>query len=418
MLDKSNLLTVKGLRKFSPLNRLNDKQLILLVSHHEIKEFKKRATVVALGSSDNKEYFLIQGKLQLTANDGKRMEIEGGTDAAMRPVAHLQPRQYKVKVLEAATFLLIDWLVLAQFIREAPSENTHLIDVQTSETDDPAELIRTSFYQDLSSNNFNLPSMPVVASNIRDAMEDQAFSVRGMAKLINADPAMVVKVISASNSPIYRGTSKIQSSSDAVVRLGMETTRQLVEIYALRELFGSHLGKLQSRMQVLWEHSQKVGAIAYTLAKLTSAVNPEQALLAGLIHDVGVIPVLHYAGEHPELIRDACMLEQVIRELRGDLGEIMLTKWGWSDEMLSVVKHAEDWRYESGEDEPDLTDIVIIAQIHAWIGCSDKPYHPPMEKIWAFSKMKEVGLTPEKSIEMLIGAKEQTEQVRRLIAGE
>ncbi len=416
MADTSNLLTAKILKKFTPLDRLNDKQLVLLASHHEIKQYKRKATVIALGSSDNKEYFLIQGKLLLTASDGKQKEIEGGTATAMRPIAHLQPRQYNAKVLETATFLIIDWAVLAQFVREAPKDSSDVLEVQLAVSSEPTELIRSNFYQDLSNNQFNLPSIPVVASQIRDAIADDSFSTQRMARIISADPAMVVKVISASNSPIFRGTSAIETCSEAVVRLGMETTKQLVDIYALRELFGSKLGKLQSRMQALWEHSQSVAVIAHTLAKLTGTVNPEHALLAGLTHDVGVIPVLLYAEGYAELLHDSVLLDSVVDDLRADMGKTMLTKWGWSEDMIDVVVNAENWQYDSGSEGPNLTDIVIIAQVHAWLGTKDKPAHPAMGAITAFSKLEKVGLTPEKSIAMLSEAKEQVEEVRRLVA--
>ncbi|OUR95994.1 hypothetical protein A9Q81_13110 [Gammaproteobacteria bacterium 42_54_T18] len=416
MADAPNLLTAKILKKFTPLNRLNDKQLILLASHHEIKRYKKKAMVIELDSSDNKEYFLVQGKLLLTASDGKQNEIEGGTPAAMRPIAHLQPRQYNVKVLEAAIFLIIDWAVLAQFVREAPKDSSDVLEVQTAVSNEPTELIRSNFYQDLSNNQFNLPSIPVVANHIREAMTDEGFSTQDMTRLISADPAMMVKVISASNSPIYRGTSAIETCTDAVVRMGLATTKQLVDIYALRELFGSKLGKLQSRMQALWEHSQSVAVIAHTLAKLTGTVNPEQALLAGLTHDVGVIPVLLYAEGYAELIHDTALLDNVVDELRADMGKTMLTKWGWSDVMIDALVNAENWQYDSGSGGPNLTDIVIIAQVHAWLGAKDKPAHPPMGAIMAFSKLEKAGLTPEKSIAMLVEAKEQVEEVRRLVA--
>ncbi|MBV1921901.1 MAG: cyclic nucleotide-binding domain-containing protein, partial [Pseudomonadales bacterium] len=137
MADASNLLTAKILKKFTPLDRLNDKQLVLLASHHEIKQYKRKATVIVLGSSDNKEYFLIQGKLLLTASDGKQQEVEGGTATAMRPIAHLQPRQYTAKVLETATFLIIDWTVLAQFVREAPKDSTEVLEVQLAVSSEP-----------------------------------------------------------------------------------------------------------------------------------------------------------------------------------------------------------------------------------------------------------------------------------------
>ncbi|OUS25201.1 hypothetical protein A9Q99_21605 [Gammaproteobacteria bacterium 45_16_T64] len=416
-MESSPLLKTKILRKFNPLNRLNEKQLILLSSNHEVRQYKKRSTVMTVGSSDNVEYFLIDGKIEVTAKDGKKKVVEAGTLSAMSPIAHLQPRQYDVQVIEKATFLLIDWMVLAQFIREAPKSGTNSGAAVSVDMNDPIDLVRGSFKHDLSSNNLELPSIPAIANHIRQAVASEDASCDLLSKLISADPVMVVKIISASNSPLYRGESKVLTCSDAVSRLGVDTTKQLVNVYALRELFGSKLGCLQARMQILWQTSQSVAAIAHTLATMTKTVDPEQALLAGLTHDVGVIPVLQYADSHTHFVTNVKDLEKVIEALRAELGGTMLEQWGWPEDMLNVVTNTGNWQYESGQEEPDLADIVIIAQVHAMLGSSYKQSHPPMDEITSFKKLESIGLTPSKSIQLLKDAKEQIQAVQKLVSG-
>ena len=112
-------LNVDGLKKFAPLRKLNEQQLILLGTKDEVKLYKKKQVVLAAGSSDNIEYFLIKGKLKLTANDGRSMVIDSQSKTAENAIAHLQPRQYTVEALENTAMLLIDWSILAHFIREA-----------------------------------------------------------------------------------------------------------------------------------------------------------------------------------------------------------------------------------------------------------------------------------------------------------
>lgn len=416
-MESQPLLKTKILRKFNPLNRLNEKQLILLSSNHEVKQYKKRSTVMTVGSSDNVEYFLIAGKVEVTAKDGKKKIVEAGTLSAMSPIGHLQPRQYDVQVIEKSTFLLIDWMVLAQFIREAPKSNASSGVAVSVNMNDPIDLVRGSFKHDLSSNNLELPSIPAIANHIRQAMTSQDASCDLLSKLISADPVMVVKIISASNSPLYRGASKVSTCSDAVSRLGMDTTKQLVNVYALRELFGSKLQCLQARMQILWQTSQSVAAIAHTLATMTKTVDPEQALLAGLTHDVGVIPVLLYADSHTHFVTNVKDLENVIEALRAELGGTMLEQWGWPEDMLKVVTNTGNWQYESGQEEPDLADIVIIAQVHAMLGSNYKQPHPPMDEITSFKKLESIGLTPSKSIQLLKDAKEQIQAVQKLVSG-
>ena len=147
-------LDVDSLRQFQPLQKLNEQQLILLATKHDIKEFKKSQKVIAAGSSDNIEYFLLAGKLRLTAGDGRSMIIEANTEKAKNPIAHLQPRQYQVEAVENSRLLLIDWSILAQFMREAPKMNSRSEDA-VNEFNSSKEIILNNFREDLKNNTIS-----------------------------------------------------------------------------------------------------------------------------------------------------------------------------------------------------------------------------------------------------------------------
>ena len=165
-----------------------------------------------------------------------------------------------------------------------------------------------NFYHDLKSNNFTLPSLPDVAYRIRQIADKDETSAEDIANVVNADPAMTVKLVKSCNSPLYRGFNEVASCRDAVIRLGIQTTQQLVTVFAMRELFRSNKPELKKAMAALWEHSREVASIAYVLAEITPGLNKDHALLAGLIHDIGAIPVITYAENYPYLYADETAL--------------------------------------------------------------------------------------------------------------
>ena len=69
----------------------------------------------------------------------------------------------------------------------------------------------------------------------------------------------------------------------------MHNTQTLVITFALRELFRTKSKTLEKRMLTIWEHSRRIAAISYVLAGKVSGLNEHEALLAGLVHDIGAL---------------------------------------------------------------------------------------------------------------------------------
>ena len=93
--------------------------------------------------------------------------------------------------------------------------------------------------------------------------------VHKLARTTNTDPAIAAKLIRAANSPLYRGQSRIDQCDNAVVRLGLQTSRQLVSSFAVNELFNSDSPLLEKRTGELWRHSTEIAAISYVIASKT-----------------------------------------------------------------------------------------------------------------------------------------------------
>ena len=95
-----------------------------------------------------------------------------------------------------------------------------------------------------------------------------------------------------------------------------------------------------------------------------SKVNPDEALLAGMMHGIGKLYIMTRAAQHPELFVDNETLDEICGSWHASIGKAILENWEFSDLMATAVGEQDDFSREA-EVEPDLRDVIAIA-ILAW----------------------------------------------------
>ena len=218
--------------------------------------------------------------------------------------------------------------------------------------------------------------------------------------IIQSDPAITAKLIMIANSALYRGQAQIESLQQAVVRLGLETTRKQVITYAVRELFQSKSADMKAHMQQLWKHSQHVACLCRLLANHLPGFDLEQAQLAGLIHDLGEVAILQYAQQNEDLCDNPDLLLHAVESLRPQITGMLLNQWNFGAEFVTVGEECEEWFRNPG-DQPDLCDLVLIAQYHAFIGTPEMRRLPPIKTLPAFAKLGMGDLDVQQIIDFL-----------------
>ena len=115
------------------------------------------------------------------------------------------------------------------------------------------------------------------------------------------------------------------------------------------------------KMMAIWKHSREVAALSFVLAKITPGFNPEHALLAGLLHDIGAIPIITYADKHPDILEEKCDLDLLINQLKGEVGAAILTKWNFSEDLVATAREAENWLRQPGE---NLSTVILSSWLN------------------------------------------------------
>lgn len=409
-------LSLRRLKDFQPLGRLTDDQLVLLASRAERKTHSPGQRVMERGVRDGMDYFLVAGAVELESLDGRKSVIEAETDKASNPIARLQPRMYDVTAVKPCEFLVVEQEILNQLLRAAPVAQVEMDSADGVAGESEEHHLLMEFYSELRSNQVQLPSVPDVAWKVRRVVDREDSSAAEVANAVSADPAMAAKLVRSCNSPLYRGFSDVRSVRESVVRLGMRTTRQLVTVFAMREVFKTRRAPLQQEMEKLWRHSREVAALCWVLADHATRIDPEEAMLAGLLHDIGIVPVLVQAEHHVNLFADEKNLHHAMSELRADVGCAVLENWSFPKTFIEAARCAEDWHYECREPAPQLVDIVIVAQLHSMVGSSQNAGLPSFDAVPAWRRLGELELNASRSLQLLSEARERVDEVQKLLS--
>ena len=221
-----------------------------------------------------------------------------------------------------------------------------------------------SLADDLSKGSIELPSFPDVVIRLRQILEDQNSTTPQIVQLLTAEPVLAARLIQMANSAALRGvTSEMTDLSAVVNRLGRNMVRNSAMAYAMKQMRETQkLESAQSYLEELWNDSTHLAALCYVLAKKLTKLNPEQALLVGLLHGIGKLYILAQAEDHPELFEDTAHLSEILDGWHAAIGSAILEAWNFPEEVSgSVAKYQETGREHDGQ--TDLTDILIVAHL-------------------------------------------------------
>ncbi len=234
-----------------------------------------------------------------------------------------------------------------------------------------------------------LPTLPEVALRVREAAEDPDISIPALSKAIGNDAALTARIIKVVNSPLMRISREIDDLQMAIGRLGINYTCNLATGLAMEQMFQATTDVVDRKMREVWNKSTEVAAISHVLCRHYTRLMPDQATLAGLVHQIGILPILTYAEEHGALLADSFSLNHVIDKIHPLVGEKILRTWDFPEAIASVAGQYNDFRRDSAN--VDYVDIVQVATLQSHLG-SQHPYTQlDWSKIPAFAKL---GLDP------------------------
>ena len=229
-----------------------------------------------------------------------------------------------------------------------------------------AEKVSQEINQAIDNDKLVLPTLPEIALKVRDVADDPDASIKTLVATISHDAALTARIIKIANSPLFRAPREIEDLQMALSRLGMQYTCNLATGLAMEQMFQATSDLIDKRLREVWSKSTEIAGICHVLCKHKTRLRPDQAALAGLVHQIGILPILSYAEEHHALMKDSISLEKVIEQLHPSLGVKILTTWEFPAELRNIpVDHLD---FSAVKPEADYADIVTVAMLQSYSG--------------------------------------------------
>lgn len=215
--------------------------------------------------------------------------------------------------------------------------------------------------KDLSGDEITFPTFLDITFQVRTALKDPNLNVEQLAKLVGAEPLMSTKIIRMANSVALNPSGReIADVKSAIVRVGMEAVRTVSFAVAMEQLLKSkQMQPFEDISQRLWVHTSHVAALCRVLAKKLAKINGDEAMFAGLVHDLGVFYLMSRAANFPEFLSDKAELHALLVGWHDNIGHALLSALGSPESILEAVQMHETDREITAV--KNLSDVLYVA---------------------------------------------------------
>ncbi len=241
--------------------------------------------------------------------------------------------------------------------------------------------------EDLKHNRLTLPTMPTIAVEALMVLNDSGSSANDLAKVISKDTSLTARLIRYANSPMYAMAYPIASIKPAITCIGFQMVKHAIYAVCMKDVFRTSVSDIQRRMEDLWAHSVKVASKSVAIAKAQPNLDPEVALVAGLIHDIGKIPLLVKLCNYEALVGYDEFIDHLLHRLHAGMGKAILKMWDFDPDLIAVAAEHEDINREPQDSTPDYVDVVQVANILSYGGSGHPLAAMDRSKIGAFARL-------------------------------
>jgi|DewCreStandDraft_2_1066082.scaffolds.fasta_scaffold00162_2 putative nucleotidyltransferase with HDIG domain len=222
----------------------------------------------------------------------------------------------------------------------------------------------------------DIEALPQAVSKALQLMRDPGYTIGEVASVVSLDEALTSKILRMANSAYFGSPRRIVSVAEAIVRLGYRTMEGLLLTASASRILQRRVAGYGLEQGRLWEHSIATAMGARLLAQMAGeGVSPEEAYVAGLLHDVGKVLLDRFAAGQLELVRELVRERQipffqaeqaVLGYDHSYVGTLVALKWGLPEGIAQAIgRHHTP--LADGLPADRLGAVVHLADVVAWL---------------------------------------------------
>jgi HD-like signal output (HDOD) protein len=222
----------------------------------------------------------------------------------------------------------------------------------------------TILVEKINNDTLVLPTLPAVALKVRRAADNPDINLSAMADVVSQDPSLSARMVKISNSAYLGRSVKVTSIQQAVTRIGLRQIKNIATALAMEQLFVSKNEIVKEYMSRIWADTIEIVASSMAVLQIHTkqtknrTLNLDSMMLAALVHNIGVLPILTEAERHADVFANATFLNVAFEKLAGKIGTSIMTEWGFEPEFVDV---AQNWKNLSvTSDAVSYLDLVRL----------------------------------------------------------
>jgi HD-like signal output (HDOD) protein len=241
-----------------------------------------------------------------------------------------------------------------------------LSNTQPQSTSETAFGFVRSLAAELSAGRVDLPSFPEIVIRVRRVLSNPNTTLDQVVRVVGSEPALAARLLRIANSASLNTSGRpITDLRTAINRMGYNMVRSASMSFAMSQIrSNAKLTSVKDYLDRLWEHSTLVAAFSFVIARTSTKINADEAMLTGMMHGIGKLYVLTRSADHPELFSDPDALNQIVEQWHAEIGKAILENWEFSGAVVQAVADQNDLDRTEVE-FADLSDVVAIAILMA-----------------------------------------------------
>ncbi|WP_371323322.1 HDOD domain-containing protein [Dechloromonas sp. ZY10] len=211
----------------------------------------------------------------------------------------------------------------------------------------------------------NFPTCLDAAVAVRNTLQQEQVTLEMLREAVAGSPLIAARILRLANASAYNpGGKVIADLGSAISRIGFEAVRSISLAIAIAQMNAPqqppHFAAIAA---ATLEHSLQVAAIARTLARTLGRINPDEAMLAGLVHDIGIFYLLYHAAEASDYRQDSALLDDLLACHHEAIGEQLLLALALPGRIIRAVSEHEHLQHV--ETPSSIRDVLYFANLLA-----------------------------------------------------
>lgn len=267
--------------------------------------------------------------------------------------------------------------------------------------------------KDLSRDDLELPGFPDVVARLHRALGDPEVSPNDVTALVSSEPALAARLVKIANSAAFNTSGReVTSPRAAVTQLGFNMVRNTAMTFAMRQMEQQEwLAPVRPLLAEIWRRSNAVGGICTALAEQLNGVRPDEAMAAGLFHQIGNLYLVTQA--HRDGIEVAAQpgWDDVVKSWHPTIARAFVESWGMNGDIGSAVEQQDTVGKDDIEDLSMLTRLLSCAKLYDGLKMMKNGAGAALQ-----SRLERVYLGGRQFVELVESSEDRIETVRLSLA--